>query len=784
MSQGHKLNIQEENELQKIYELIVRNYYLFVIGVVAALSIAFIMNRYLVPVYKISSSILIKENKEKQNMNDVINANIFGLNQNLQNELILLKSAPVITQTVKNLDLPLSYFRKKNGFQYIEAYKKVPFRVLYRHNHVQPIGALFCIKFQKGGVFDLSVDSKKIGLYHFEEEVWKGEKEDWAFHYQGKTGQLVESPDLSFIVELDSAKLYLFDNEDTYYFKFTDVGSLTEMLKYQLEFNLIDLEATAIEINLKTPSAEKGIDIINGITNVYGSRNLEKKNHLAQITIDYIDKQLGEISDSLNQTEQALQKFRSSNQLLNVNEQASDITSQYRNLENQRAELITKKRYYEYVSDYLTKNNEFSNIIIPASIGIQDQILNSLIGDIIAAQSEKSNLIENNQEKNPLVKKLDIKIENLRKTIFENISYVLKTTEISIDELNKRIGKIEADISRMPKTEQQLTGIQRRFRLNDAIYNYLMEKRAEANITRASNLPDNEIIEPAKVVGFGPVSPNKKVNYIIAFILGLVVPFGYLNLKSILNNKLETQEQIEKITDIPVLGKILHNRRKTNNVVFEQPNSSISESYRALRTNMEYYVRGAHKKVIMVSSCIEGEGKSFNALNIAMSYAQLGRRTILLDFDLRKKTRYFNGETENLIGLTSYLINKATLDDIIIAAPHEKLHYIPSGPIPPNPVELIALEKTQKLISKLKEVYDYIIIDTPPLAQVTDAYLLIEHADIKVIIARYNYTLKRVFSFIMKDLRQKNIENVCVVMNDNKTYREQYGYGYGYKKDK
>jgi capsular exopolysaccharide synthesis family protein len=274
------------------------------------------------------------------------------------------------------------------------------------------------------------------------------------------------------------------------------------------------------------------------------------------------------------------------------------------------------------------------------------------------------------------------------------------------------------------------------------------------------------------------------MNYILAFILGIAVPFGYIQLKYAFNTKIFTQEQIERLTNVPVLGKILHNSHKTRNVVFELPNSNISESYRALRTNLEFYVRGGHKKVILVTSCIEGEGKSFNALNIAMSYAQLDRKTILIDFDLRKNNNYFKENGPNLIGVSSYLINKANLEDIIIQSPHPKLDYIPSGPIPPNPVELIGLEKTEKMINRLKDNYDYVIIDTPPMAQVTDAYLLIEQADVKVVVLRCNYTIKKVFTFIMKDLKQKNIGNVCLVLNDNRVFRDQYGYGYGYYKKK
>jgi capsular exopolysaccharide synthesis family protein len=251
-------------------------------------------------------------------------------------------------------------------------------------------------------------------------------------------------------------------------------------------------------------------------------------------------------------------------------------------------------------------------------------------------------------------------------------------------------------------------------------------------------------------------------------------------IRSALNNKVETQDDIERLTNVPVLGKILHNKYKTTNVMFEFPKSNIAESYRALRTNLDFYVRGGQKKVIMVTSSMQGEGKSFIALNLAMSYAQLGRRTILLDFDMRKRKFFFEEQAESKAGLSSYLINSANLEDIIIKSPHENLDYILSGVVPPNPTELMALDKTENLITRLKNDYDYIVMDTTPLAQVTDAYLLINHAEVKVMVARYNYTIKDVFSLIMKDLKQKNIDHVCIVLNDNRFNRDQYGYGYGY----
>lgn len=778
------INLQEDNDLKRAVELILRNYKLFIFGLVVTFGLAIFANYFSIPVYQISSSILIKEdeNQSRSNMNDFLNSSLFGKNQNFQNELWVLKSIPVIAQTVSNLDLTVSYY-KKYMFQNVDAYKDVPFKVLYSKNHIQPLNIVFQITFLKGGGIKLKTDSQKVNFYNFSTNEYKYEKEDWSFDGFGKVGKLIETPDFAFIIQLDSTKVISDKEASLYSFKFRDNNSITNSYKSSFDFNIVDKKATVIEINLFSESINKGLDLVNELMNVYSMQNLERKNHIALKTIDYIEKQLSEISDSLNMTEDNLQRFRSSNQLLDVTQQSSGISAQYMNLQNQKAELVVKKRYYDYVAGYLDKNSDFTNMTVPASMGITDPILNSLMSNLITAQAQRSNLIANNQEKNPLIKKLDIQIENTKKTISENISTVQQTTDITIDEMNKRIAKIEAQISNMPKTERQLGGIERKYRLNDAIYNYLLEKRAEAKITQASNLPDDVILEDATVTG--TVSPNKKKNYLLAFVLGMGLPYGFLLLKKALNNKIESQDNIEKLTDYPVLGKILHNYKKTNNVVFEFPLSSIAESYRTLRTNIDFFIKGGgHNKVIMVTSSIQGEGKSFNALNLAVSYAQLGRKTILIDFDLRKKTDYFHSQEDQTIGLSTYLNNKTTLEEIVSKSPQEKLDYINSGPIPHNPAELLALDATEDMIKKLKMKYDYVIMDTPPLAQVTDGFLIIENADVKLIIARYNYSKKKVFSIVVKDLKQKNTGNVCIVLNDNRINRDQYGYGYGYNKKK
>jgi tyrosine-protein kinase Etk/Wzc len=784
MVQPQNINIQEETDLKKIADLILRNYKLFILAVILALGMAYLVNRFSVHMFKISSSVLIKEGTRQSGggeMNNYINSSLFGKTQNLQNELWIMKSSPVIDQTVRNLDLSVTYYRKE-GLRYLDDYQNLPFKISWMPDHPQPLNIRIYITILNDGYFQLRAESKRASFYNFKNEQVSHIRDNWVFIYNGKFGELIETPDLALIVEKDTTKK-VFNKEASYYgFDFKTIASISSAIKDRLAFNVVDKLATVIEISFKTESVKKGTDIVNELMNVYSEQNLERKNHIASITIDYIERQLDEISDSLIRTEDNLQSFRSSNQLLNIADQSTGLSKQYMDLQNQLAELVTRKRYYDYVSDYLIKNDNFSNMMLPAAIGIQDQLLNKLMSELITSQAQRSNLIENNQERNPLVQKLGIQIENLKKTISENIGAVSKTTSMSVDEMNKRITKTEGEISRLPVTQRRLGNIERTYRLNDAIYNYLLEKRAEAKITKASNLPDDIIIEPARAAGLKPVSPKKTMNYLIALFLGLTLPFSFISLRSALNNKIESQDELERITEVPVLGKIFHNKFKTNNVMFEFPKSNIAESFRSLRTNLDFYVRSGQKKVIMVTSSMEGEGKTFVALNIAMSYAQLDRKTILLDFDLRKSETYFNEKEETKEGLSFYLINKVNLGDIINKSPHENLDYILSGVLPPNPTELVALGKTEELITQLKNKYDYIILDTTPLGQVTDAYQLINLADVKVIIARYNHTFKKVFSLVMKDLKHKGITNACIVLNDNRFSRDQYGFGYGYNK--
>lgn len=780
MAHYNNIGPQSESDVKYFLQLMIRNYKLFVYSLFFTLLMAFMANRFMTPIYKVSSSILITEESRRAegNNNEYLNSNLFSSNQNLQNELWILKSVPTLNQTIESLNLTINYYQKDGWFQK-EIYGKAPFEVLLLSSHVQPTGVQFNITIQDDKNYIIEAEGKNVSFSDLKTGETDYVRKKWLFKRREKFGNLIETKDLAFMVLRTDRKLDKLPSKG-YSFSFSNYTSLNSYLKSNLELNIVDRMATVVEISFKSPSIKKGKDIVNELMSAYSQQNLEHKNHLASVTINYIERQLNEISDSLSITEESLQNFRSSNQLLEGSQQADNISVQYLDLQNQLAELTTRKRYYDYVSEYLNANDDYSSMIVPASMGIPDQLLNNLMSELITSQTERSNLIQNGQEFNPLVKKLTIEIDNIKETIFKNITAVRKTTEISVDEMNKRIRQLEASISRMPVTQLQLGGLERKYKLNDAIYNYLLEKRAEAKITLASNIPNNIIIGPAHRSGVGPVSPNKQINYAVALFLGLLFPIAYLTLRNTLNTRIDNQESIEKLTSAPVLGMIKHQRQTSRNNLYALPSANVLESFRALRTNLEFQFMTINPKTILITSSIENEGKTFIARNLAYSYSQLGFRTLLMNFDLRKCSPYFSEDEDTTKGIYSWYAEGVDCYELISHSPYENFDFVQCGYLAPDPAKLLLLKDTGQLLDQLKKNYDCIIIDTSPIALVSDAYLLMEHADIKLVIARYNHSIKNVFSLIMKDLMQKNIRNVGVVMNDNQLFSNQYGYGYGY----
>jgi tyrosine-protein kinase Etk/Wzc len=410
-----------------------------------------------------------------------------------------------------------------------------------------------------------------------------------------------------------------------------------------------------------------------------------------------------------------------------------------------------------------------------------------MVTELATMQQQKNKLKLNISEDLPAVTSFDKSIMDVKALIAENISSSMINLDNAIKEADHRISLVEAELNRLPGTERRLINIQRKFDLNNTVYNYLLEKKAEAGIARASTVSDNRIIDYAQTFNSLRISPKPRQNYSMAIIVGLLIPVILILLIDYLNNKVIDKKDIEKGTKAPVLGFISHNSLKTEIPVVEKPGSTLAESFRSVRTNLKFFIKDTKNPVISVSSTISSEGKTFISINLAAIIASNNNKVLLIGLDLRKPRihRIFGIDNDN--GISNYLIGQEKYENIIFETGIENLWYTPSGPVPPNPAELIDSSAMIEFIEKAKKEFDYIILDTPPVAIVTDALLLSPLTDFYLFVVRQRYTTKNTLGLIEELYRNENIKSLGIVINDISItgyygYGLRYGYsgGYGY----
>ena len=524
---------------------------------------------------------------------------------------------------------------------------------------------------------------------------------------------------------------------------------------------------------------------------IYLLQGLELKNQTAEKTIEFIDGQIGSISDSLKIVENNLENFRLSNRLVDLSREGNFIQNRLENYENERSSLLLQKKYYEYLKDYVDSRNETGDVVSPGAMGVTNASLEQLVVELASLQQQKTRLSLNISENLPAMAAFDNSISNVKALIDENISSSMNNLDNAIKEVDHRISLVEEELNRLPGTERRLINIQRKFDLNNTVYNYLLEKKAEAGIARASNVSDNRIVDYAETFNSYRISPKSKQNYSKALLLGLLIPVILILLIDYLNNKVIDKKDIVKGTKAPIVGFISHNNLETEIPVAEKPGSTLAESFRSVRTNLKYFIKDTKNPVISVSSTVSSEGKTFISINLAAIIASNGNKVLLIGLDLRKPRIHKVFGINNDNGISNYLIGMEKFENIIFKTDIENLWYSPSGPVPPNPAELIDSPAMIEFIARAKKQFDYIIIDTPPVAIVTDALLVSPLTDFYLFIVRQRYTTKNTLPLIEELNHNENIKSLGIVINDISLtgyygyglrygYSAGYGYNYGY----
>ncbi len=776
--QGNKAG----NDLLRIFYRLTGYWLLFLVSLVIALSLAFAYVRYTEAVYKVSTSILLRDDSQK----DAGMASLFkelGIGsgkKNLENEIEVLKSTPLIKKAIERLDFKVFYFAEGN-ISTTEIYHKNPFIVSIDTLSEEFINLPIYIKKLNQNEYQLYTQNEKAFFDPDTRSFSQKNASSLPLRCNLQFGITYPIDGTRFSVSCNKKALEEFDKNSSFFFIYTDPRAVAENYKSRLNIRQTNKMSTILDMSLTGKSLLKETDFLNKLVEVYMEGLLDQKNQVASNTIKFIDDQLTGITVSLQDAEEELKYFRANNKIMDLSFAASNAFTKLDALETEKATEEVKRKYYEYLLKYVKENSAVKDVVAPSSIGIADPLLTSLIQQLSKLGTEKSVLAISAKEKNPSWFVLEDKINSVKKELIENIRGLIANSRITSDDLGRRIAVLEKSVNQLPDNERKLVNIQRKFNLNDNIYTYLLQKRAEAGISRAANMPDCQVVEKADAGTATLVAPKKLVVFSMALFFGLMLPALFAFARIWLNDKILSKEDLENESNIPIVGMVGNKTQPSNLVTYNNPRSPITEDFRSIKLNLPYVQPNRDLKVICVTSSVPGEGKTFCSVNLASVFALSGKRTLVLFADLRRPRIDKDLAVNTEMGLSNILIGRNTIDQVVQESSIPNLFVLPAGPTPPNPAELLGTPLMRQTIEVLKKDFDIIVIDTPPIGLVSDTLLMLEYSDANCYIVRHNYTRKIFLRKINEMYDEKRIQNVCLIINDIEGESVGYGYGYGYR---
>lgn len=755
--------------------------YVYITLMILFLVGAYFYNKYSRKVYEAYATLSPVENKTST----ILSSNQFfgGLESlqnlnNIENDITNLSSYALVYATVNKMNLEISYFREEqNIFKHKEELFRVsPFRVTLDKSHIQPVNARFYITPLNDSSYRLTVEEKNISLYNYLDNVIISDKNVIKIDTVCNFNETVTNKAFRFSVSFSKEMMPQNPKKEfRYFFVFNHLDFLAKDYLKRLEVEKVSPLASILSIKFREGNLEKTITFLNRYLDLFLEENLAKKNKIALSTVNFIDSQISEISDSLVRSESALRNYRSANQVMDLSFQGQRIFEQLNQIEAERANLQIQERYYNYVINYFKANQDVAGVIPPSAMNVSDPITVQLMTELINLNNQRASAATGTStEKNIFLGQIDNKIRTQKQLIIETFTNNLNTLTLSLNELDYRQDKLSREISQLPRTEMNMVGMQRKFNLNDAIYTFLLQKRSEAAISLASNYPDYEILEPARDITSRITSPKKMINYMISVFLGLLLPTLYLMIRDFFDDKIRSINDAEYLLHRAVSNVIYSNNLKSEAVVAEFPKSAVSESFRNLRSSLFLKSNQEKSKVILITSSQPQDGKSFVSLNLASSIAAVGYKTVLIDSDLRRPTLHTKLKMDNSSGLTNYMTKKASAEEIIRKTSIVNLDFISAGPVIPNPSELIESGSLDELFPVLRSQYDYIIIDTTPIGIVADATLLIKYVSKILLVIRNNSTRKDIMTSVVNNLKTNNFNNYDIIYNDLNLHKSSY----------
>lgn len=774
-----KLGEQSEEQVN-IQELLFRyliHWPWFVVSIIICIACAWGYLRLTTPIYNISATVLIKDEKKGGGASMSSDLEKMGLegfissSSNVDNEIEVLRSKSLAKEVVNNLGLFVTYM-DEDEFPSKELYHTSPVLVSLTHQEADKLP----------GRMEINMILQPTGVLGV--QITVGEKE-----YRKQFDKLPA------VFPTDEGTVAFFANNDTLSAvcpeNITKERHITAFINRPFSVlkeyvNSLSIAPTSkttsvVVISLENTNTRRGRDYINKLLEMYNINANNDKNEVAQKTAEFIDERIGIISKELGSTEQDLENFKRSAGITDLNSEAQIALTGNAEYEKKRVENQTQINLVMDLQRYM-KGNEYE--VLPSNIGLQDAASAGAIDRYNQMLVERKRLLRTSTENNPTIINLDTSIRAMRTNVQATLDATLKGLQITKEDLAREASRYSRRINDAPTQERQFVSIARQQEIKSGLYLMLLQKREENAITLAATANNAKIIDEA-LADDNPISPKKTIVYLAALVLGVGLPVGVIYLIGLTKFKIEGRADVEKLTSLPVVGDIPLADEKTGSIaVFENQNNLMSETFRNVRTNLQFMLENG-KNVILVTSTISGEGKSFISANLAISLSLLGKKVVIVGLDIRKPglNKVFNIPKKEH-GITQYLTNTtANLMDFVQPSDINKnLFILPGGTVPPNPTELLARGGLEKAIETLKANFDYVILDTAPVGMVTDTLLIGRVADLSVYVCRADYTHKAEFTLINELAENNKLPNLCIAVNGLDLNSRKYGYYYGYGK--
>lgn len=766
---------EEEFNLRELLKPYIKNWYWFLMSLIITVILAILYIKYTTPVYKAQSSVLIKDAKKMSNASGDFGVlsgfgGFAGMGTNsIENELEIFKSKKIIEDVTKNIKLQVSIYSREE-YHDVELYKNTnPFNVLVvneKENEVLPTKPI-----------DIKINGDKITLSS--DELKKSIVTTF--------NKTISLPYANFIItknpNFNPKKVNKLELKDLY-FTYHNFASTVDSYQESVEVGLVDKDATVIGLSIAHPNPEKSKDILNNLVDIYNEYAIQDKNTESKKTKDFIDERIVLISKELGNVESDKERFKLENEIVDIPSEARMNLQIFNESRRKSIELDTQIEVSKMLLAY-TNNQASSFQILPTNVGLDNPSATSNITAYNSLVMERNRLLENATPENPLVKEITKDLSGLKGAMRESINQYITNLYAAKNLAQRENSSSNTEIQKVPRQEKLFRNIERQQQIKENLYLLLLQKREEAAISMAMSDNKARVVDHAYVLK-KQVAPKKMVSLLVALAAGMLLPFLYIYIKELLNNKLISKHDLEKLTTTPILAEIPRLYSKDGQIISKNDVSPLAESFRILVTNLNFMLpKDKLSKIIFVTSTIKGEGKTFVSVNLALALASPTKKVLVIGSDIRNpQLQRYNPAMKDAKGLSEYLYEEVTDANEIIhpSGFHPNCDFLYSGVIPPNPTDLLQNGRYSQLIDSIKDNYNFIILDTAPLMLVTDSFLIADIADATVYVTRSEITQKDFINFATKNIDSQKIKNVGFVLNDvhknNFGYGNKYGYGY------